>query len=102
MESEQNDVIRHLLQIEDEALTVIKEAQSQSDAILSKARAETEAEFKKELEKINTSIEKKEKTLKQKILDENNSHFQDYKDSLSSLNKDFDSFNSLVDELLKA
>ncbi|MCR5218792.1 hypothetical protein [Treponema sp.] len=102
MAAEQDDVIRHLLQIEDEASELVKEAQVEAEGIIAAAKARTDAQFKKEFETVSSEIEKNESLKRDNITASHKEQLQQYKDSLTAYKKDFDSFNSLMDSLLKA
>ncbi|MBE6353437.1 hypothetical protein [Treponema sp.] len=102
MADNQDDVIQHLLKIEDEASEVIKEAQVEAESIIAAARVRADSAFKAGFEKIADSIEKNEASLRERIASSHKLKIQEYQDSLSSFNKDTDSFSKLMDGLLKA
>ena len=102
MADNHDDVIQHLLQIEDEASEIVREAQSEAEDIVTAARAKADSAFKAEFENIADSIEKNEALLKERIVSSHNLKIQEYQDRLSSFNKDMDSFSRLMDGLLKA
>ena len=95
MAVEEIDVIKHLLEVEKEATEMLLEAQK-----ISESRSIADSRFHKEYADVVSRIEEDERSAKEKVTENHANLIQAYKDELSALKKDSDSFNSLMDELL--
>lgn len=102
MAVEEIDVIKHLLEVEKEATEMLLEAQKKADEKISESRSIADSRFHKEYADVVSRIEGEERSAKEKITENHANLIQAYKDELSALDKDSDSFNSLMDELLFA
>lgn len=102
MAVEEIDVIKHLLEVEKEATEMLLEAQKKADEKIAEARSAADSRFRTEYGALVSRIEKEEISAKEKITQNHTEMIQSYKDELSQMKKDSDSFNSLMDELLFA
>lgn len=99
MESE-IDVITHLLEVENQASSLIDQALAESNRRVLAAKAKSDEIFDS---KYHTVIDELEKQYEDTIDSCNKVHkktFDDYKNQILNANKDFDSFNSFMDKIL--
>lgn len=102
MASEEFDIIRHLLDVEREASETLLDAQKKADGIVSDARTEADLRFRNAYSQKVSQIDEKEKSLKEEILSSSVRDMENFKNNLSSAQKNPDEFNSLVEKLIFA
>lgn len=93
-------VINHLIEIELQASTLAKEAQTEADARISKARAAADADFKAKHEAIVKKYHDLHEAEKQKIETEYKSRFTAYVDAVKNTEQDSGAFNECLRRLL--
>ncbi|MGN0730267.1 hypothetical protein [Treponema sp.] len=100
MAAEEIDIITHLLDVEKEASTTVLDAQKRADEKIASARAQSESEFKAAYSAVIAEIDQKEKEAKSAIEKKHTSDIELYRHNLASTEKDYSSFNSLMDKIL--
>ncbi len=100
MAAEEISVITHLLDVEREASAMVLDAQKRADEKIAAARAQAEVEFKNKYSSVISEIEKNEQVAKDEIEKKHNSDILEYQQSLDSCEKDYNSFNALMDKVL--
>ncbi|MBQ9538533.1 MAG: hypothetical protein IJU95_04625 [Treponema sp.] len=96
------DITRHLLEVENEAAQMVAEAEKEADSIIAAARAEADGEFKKRYTDFVKSLESKEEESRKAFLADHDRQMDEYRQSLSSSEKDQSAFNGLLEKLLYA
>ncbi|MBQ5472270.1 MAG: hypothetical protein IIT58_09775 [Treponema sp.] len=94
------NVITHLLKVESEASSLIKDAQEEANKRISDARSEADAEYKKKFEKLVNSLDKdyQEKILQ--IETDNKNELDEFKQKIQSTERNTSSFNSFVQKVM--
>lgn len=94
------NVITHLLKVESEASSLIKDAQEEANKRISEARSEADAEYKKKFEKLVNSLDKdyQEKILQ--IETDNKNELDEFKQKIQSTERNTSSFNSFVQKVM--
>ena len=100
MAAEEIDIITHLLDVEKEASTTVLDAQKRADEKIAAARSQAESEFKAKYSAVVSEIEQKEKDTKSAIEKKHSADIESYKQNLNSSEKDYTSFNALMDKIL--
>ena len=96
----ETDVIGHLIDIEREASEILFDAQEKSDATVSTAKSEAEADFKSGYEEIVKECESSYEVSRGKITEEYDDLLKKFEEKIKSAPKDTSGFNSLLDDLL--
>lgn len=94
------NVISHLLSVEAEANNLVKEAQAEATKRLSAARAQADADFKKQFEKIVSSADKSCDEKIKSLSDNHNKTLEEYKSSVEKTEQDKSAFNALLKKVL--
>ena len=94
------DVISHLMNVENQAATLIFEAQTVAEKNISDARATAENLYKQKYENLINDLESDYSEKIQKILKNNKNSFNEYQQKIQDLPQDIESFNKLLDTLL--
>ena len=94
------DVISHLMNVENQASTLIFEAQTVAEKNISDARATSENLYKQKYEKLLNELELDYSEKIQKIIQNNKNSFNQYQQKIQDLPQDEKSFNELLDSLL--
>ena len=102
MADKESDVIEHLLELEQEAASLLMEAQTTADKRISEARAKADEIFKKEYSSLISSADANLAEECDKINKKHDEAFSAYKDRISNTEKDIPAFNTLLDKLLFA
>ena len=94
------NVITHLLKVESEASSLIKDAQEEANKRISEARSEADSEYKKKFEKLVNSLDKdyQEKILQ--IETDNKNELDEFKQKIQSTERNTSSFNSFVQKVM--
>lgn len=94
------NVITHLLKVESEASSLIKDAQEEANKRISDARSEADAEYKKKFEKLVNSLDKdyQEKILQ--IETDNKNELDEFKQKIQSTERNTSSFKSFVQKVM--
>ena len=96
----ENNVISHLMNVENQASTLIFEAQTVAEKNISDARATAENLYKQKYEKLLNELELDYSEKIQKIIQNNKNSFNQYQQKIQDLPQDEKSFNELLDSLL--
>lgn len=96
------DMIKHLLDVENESSEMLLEAQKEADSRTAAARAKAENQFKSEYTKKAEQIDCFEKSEKIKIEDDYQKNLSEYKDKLIELPKDKEAFEKAFESMLFA
>lgn len=94
------DVISHLMNVENQASTLIFEAQTVAEKNISDARATAENLYKQKYEKLLNELELDYSEKIQKVIQNNKNSFNQYQQKIQDLPQDEKSFNELLDSLL--
>ena len=94
------DVISHLMNVENQASSLIFEAQTVAEKNISDARATAENLCKQKYEKLLNELELDYSEKIQKIIQNNKNSFNQYQQKIQDLPQDEKSFNELLDSLL--
>lgn len=99
MESE-IDVITHLLEVENQASSLIDQALAESNRRVLAAKAKSDEIFDSKYHSAISEIEKNYEAAIDSFNSEHKKNFDDYKNQILNAHKDFDSFNSFMDKIL--
>ena len=102
MAGTESDVISHLLGLEQEAASLLMEAQTAADKRISESRAKADEVYKKEYTALIEAAEKAVNEEREKINFNHEEAFSAYKKKLESCEKDVSAFNALLDKLFFA
>ena len=94
------DVISHLMNVENQASSLIFDAQTVAEKNINEARARADSIYKERYDNLIKDFESNLTETKNKILQENRNSFQEYQQKIQSVAKDEKSFNALLDSLL--
>lgn len=94
------DVISHLMNVENQASSLIYDAQTVAEKNISEARAKADSIYKERYDNLIKDFESNLTETKNKILQENRNSFQGYQQKIQSVAQDEKSFNNLLDSLL--
>ena len=94
------DVISHLMNVENQASSLIFEAQTVADKNISDARATAESLYKQKYEVLLNDLESDYSKKVENILQANRNAFAEYQQQIQSLPQDIPSFNKFLDSLL--
>lgn len=102
MAEKESDVIKHLLGLEQEAASLLSEAQSAADKRISESRAAAEEAYKKQYSELLANADVELKSECDKISKNHENSFAAYRDRISASGKDVTAFNALLDKLFFA
>jgi hypothetical protein len=94
------DVITHLLNVEQNAFILAKDAQERANRILSDARAKADKEFDEQYKKISSTLEKDFESKKEEIASAHKKKFDEYVSSVKEVVQDTDAFKDFVKKTL--
>ncbi len=94
------DVISHLMNVENQASSLILEAQTVAEKNISDARSTAENLYKQKYEKLVNDLDSDYSDKVQKILQNKKKSFDEYQQKIQGLPQDISSFNNLLDSLL--
>lgn len=94
------DVISHLMNVENQASSLIFDAQTVAEENINEARAKADSIYKERYDNLIKDFESNLTETKNKILQENRNSFQEYQQKIQSVAQDENSFNALLDSLL--
>ncbi len=94
------DVISHLINVENQASSLIFDAQTVAEKNINEARAKADSIYKERYDNLIKDFESNLTETKNKILQENRNSFQEYQQKIQSVAQDEKSFNNLLDSLL--
>lgn len=100
MESEEVNVIAHLLEVEQNAALLIKDAQNDANEILSEARAKADAEYTAEFQKISARLETDYNNRVDEISKKYRKIINDYQLDLEKTGKNTRAFTALLKKTL--
>lgn len=101
MSALETDVIGHLIDIEQQAATLLFEAQGESDRRITEAKTKADDQYKAGYEKIVASLEDSFNSKKQELLDTHQKQMDEFKIRIESQPKTADQFNQLLKDLLE-
>ncbi len=94
------DVISHLMDVENQASSLIFEAQTVAEKNISDARAKAETLYKEHYENLISEFESKYSQDTDRIFHDKQKSFEEYQQKTQSLRQDVKSFNELLESLL--
>ena len=94
------DVISHLMNVENQASSLIFDAQTVAEKNINEVRAKADSIYKERYDNLIKDFESNLTETKNKILQENRNSFQEYQQKIQSVAQDEKSFNALLDSLL--
>ena len=94
------DVISHLMNVENQASSLIFDAQTVAEKNINEVRAKADSIYKERYDNLIKDFESTLTETKNKILQENRNSFQEYQQKIQSVAQDEKSFNALLDSLL--
>lgn len=100
MAEQEVNAINHLLEVEQNAKAMTDSAKAAADKKISAAKAQADADFKIQFDKL---VEQNEKSYDEKtktLTLENQKKIQDYKDKIKASPVDSDAFNKFLDKIL--
>ena len=100
MESEEVNVIAHLLEVEQNASLLIKDAQNDANEILSEAHAKADAEYKAGFESISAELEADYNRRLDEISKKYAKIIRDYQSDLEKSEKNTKAFTDLLKKTL--
>ncbi len=100
MPNEEQDMIAHLLKVEEEAAELINQAHVDSDKEIASARAQADAEFNRQYESMASQMESEFNARIAGIDQNHKNQIEEYKSEIERTPKDLDSFNKLLDKIL--
>lgn len=100
MAEQEVNAINHLLEIEQNAKAMTDSAKVTADKKISAAKVEADAAFKAQFDKIVMQNESEYQEKTKAALDEKEKQVKDYKEKISAVPVDNDSFNKFLDKVL--
>ena len=94
------DILGHLIQVENEAANVLFDAQVEADKRTSEARLQADADYKTQYDALIARLEKMSATQMAELENEHKDTFDTFKADLLKTKKDLGSFNLLMEKLL--
>jgi len=95
-----HEVLDHLLKIETEAATLVKEAQAEADRRVTEAEKQNRAAYDKRFVEENQRLEKEFLQSKELARQQYQKELETYKEKISSVNVNNDRFSNLLDSLV--
>ncbi len=99
MPSQEQDVIAHLLKVEEEAAELIREAQDQSDKEISGAKAKAQKEYADLYETMASQMEADFNEKSQGVEQNHKTQIQEYKSQIEKTPKDAQAFDALLEKI---
>lgn len=96
----EQDIIKHLVNVELLASELLQEAQKEADARISTASAKADAEYKHLYEKLMSDLSTEYNNAILASDDKRNKEFIDFDASLSNISEHKDEFDSFLDSVL--
>ena len=100
MEGEERNLIANLLEAEESASALVAEARSEADKILAQARAQADSDYEKKFREMDSSLEESCEKRMQELNANHSSALESYKEKISKINKDTDSFDKFLQSVL--
>lgn len=100
MRNEEQDTIAHLLQVEEEAAELIREAQSQSDKEISDAKTQAQNDFESRYQSLASQMEEDFNKKIQEIDGLHKNQIEQYKSQIEQTPKDQSAFDALLKKIL--
>ncbi len=100
MAEQEVNAINHLLEVEQNARAMTDSAKNTADKKISVAKAQADAMFKEQFEKLVEQDEKKYNEETKSALAENEKQIQEYKEKIKASPVDAASFNKFLDKVL--
>ena len=97
---EDSDILKHLLEIEGQAATLVDDAQAEADRRIKEAEEKNRLAFDEAYQKIMTELETEYQESQETVKIEYNKYLDEYRVSLDCMPKNNDGFNALVYSLL--
>ena len=94
------DILGHLIQVENDAANVLFDAQVEADKRTSDARLQADAEYKSQYEALIARLEKMSAEKMAELTIEHKETFDKFKSNLLKTKKDLGAFNLLMEKLL--
>ena len=94
------DTLGHLLELESRAASLLLDAQTEADRRTAEARAQAEADYKKQYEQIVADMEAGTEKHIGELKRQYDADLDAYKTELSAYNRDTDAFDGLLKNLL--
>ncbi|MCR5290421.1 MAG: hypothetical protein K6E51_10545 [Treponema sp.] len=94
------NVISHLLDVEKEASSLIGDAQNESAKRMAAARAEADAEYKKQYDSLMSELESDYQTQTQAIVKKHDEDLDAYKKEIDSMTQNTEAFSTYLDSVL--
>lgn len=95
-----NEVLDHLLKIEQEAAALVNDAQAEADNRITEAEKQNRAAYDKRFREENERLEKGFLQSKELARQQYNKELETYKEKISSVNVNNDRFSALLDSLV--
>jgi len=95
-----NEVLDHLLKVESEAATLVKEAQAEADNRITEAEKQNRAAYDKRFLEENQRLEKGFLQSKELARQDYQKELETYKEKISSIHVNNDRFSNLLDSLV--
>ena len=102
MAEKEVNTIAHLLEMEQKASELTLKAQEDADKKIAAAKAQADANFKEQYEKIVAECEKSYSEKSAQIKQKSDEEIASYKSKISASSKDKAAFNSFLDSVLFA
>ncbi len=94
------DILGHLIQIENDAATILFDAQSEADKRTQQARVKADSEFKSQYDELIGRLEKMSEEKMSELASQHTETIERFKIDLQETKKDIGAFNSLMGNLL--
>ena len=99
---EEINVIKHLLAVEKESATLIDNAVKEADNRTTEARNQANSQFKQKYDEIAATLQKEfEQTIENKK-SEHSKQMNEFETLLENRNRNYESFNKVLDDILGA
>lgn len=100
MRENEVDVIKHLLQVEAQATTLVNDAHSESNSKISQAKSKADEMFKSRFSEIVKGLDSDCQNKIKSFDEEHSASIQNFKNQITQSKKDSLSFNSFLDKAL--
>ncbi len=100
MSALETDVIGHLIDIEQQAATMLFDAQTEADRRITEAKSKADDQYKAGYEKLVSSLEDSFSSKKKALLEDHQKQIDSFKAGVENTPKTEDQFNQLLKELL--
>jgi vacuolar-type H+-ATPase subunit H len=95
-----NEVLDHLLKIEQEAAALVNDAQAEADTRITEAEKQNRAAFDDRFREENVVLEKEFLQLKEQAKRRYQEELETYKEKISSVHVNNERFSALLDDLI--